>query len=59
MKENLHNHCYVHSQEDPSGGWENEKITKGLWDELISELHGSCRKAAEVCNLFSYCISIG
>lgn len=36
-------------QEDPSGGWENEKITKALWDELISELQGTCRKAAEVC----------
>lgn len=36
-------------QADPSGGWENEKITKALWDELISELGGLCRKAAEVC----------
>lgn len=30
-------------------GWENEKITTGLWDELIAGLHGMCRAPAEVC----------
>lgn len=35
-------------QEDPDGGWKNEQITMALWDELIGELHGLCRVAAEV-----------
>lgn len=35
-------------QEDPDGGWKNEQITTALWDELIAELHGLCRVAAEV-----------
>lgn len=35
-------------QEDPDGGWKNEQITTALWDELIDELHGLCRVAAEV-----------
>ncbi|GAB0095531.1 Tyrosine-protein kinase receptor [Sergentomyia squamirostris] len=36
-----------YSREDPTGGWENEKITTGLWEEMISELPHSCRAAAE------------
>lgn len=39
-------------QEDPDGGWKNEQITTALWDELIAELHGLCRVAAEVNILF-------
>lgn len=35
-------------QEDPEGGWKNEQITTALWDELINELTGLCRVAAEV-----------
>lgn len=30
------------------GGWENERITESLWEEMISELSGLCRSAAEV-----------
>lgn len=37
-----------YSREDPTGGWENEKITTGLWEEMISELPTTCRTAAEV-----------
>lgn len=37
-----------YSREDPTGGWENEKITTGLWEEMISGLSGLCRTAAEV-----------
>lgn len=33
-------------------GWENEKITSGLWDELIAGLHGMCRSPAEVCFVY-------
>ncbi|XP_055689281.1 tyrosine-protein kinase transmembrane receptor Ror2 [Lutzomyia longipalpis] len=36
-----------YSREDPTGGWENEKITSGLWEEMISELPLICRAAAE------------
>ncbi|XP_055707483.1 tyrosine-protein kinase transmembrane receptor Ror2 isoform X2 [Phlebotomus papatasi] len=36
-----------YSREDPTGGWENEKITTGLWEEMISELPTTCRSAAE------------
>lgn len=39
-------------QEDPDGGWKNEQITTALWDELINELTGLCRVAAEVNELF-------
>lgn len=39
------------SRVDPNYGWENEKITQGLWDEMIGGLSGLCRAAAEV-NLF-------
>lgn len=39
-------------QEDPDGGWKNEQITTALWDELIVELTGLCRVAAEVNILF-------
>lgn len=46
---------FVILQEDPSGGWENEKITKALFEEMISDLHGSCRKAAEVSNTSHKC----
>lgn len=31
-----------------SGGFENEKITAGLWQEMIEGLKGLCRPAAEV-----------
>lgn len=31
-----------------TGGWLNEHITKGLWDEMISGLREPCRSAAEV-----------
>lgn len=41
-------------QADPSGGWENEKITKALWDEMIADLTGLCRKAAEVNTLTQF-----
>ncbi|EDW08468.2 tyrosine-protein kinase transmembrane receptor Ror2 [Drosophila mojavensis] len=36
-----------YSLEDPSGGWRNEQITTALWDELIMDLSGLCREAAE------------
>lgn len=40
---------HIHNkQEDPDGGWKNEQITTSLWDELIVELTGNCRVAAEV-----------
>lgn len=38
-----------YSLEDPNGGWENELVTSALWEELISDLTGQCRQAAEVC----------
>lgn len=41
-------------QEDPTGGWENEKITTALWDELIADLNGLCRIAAEVGFSFAH-----
>lgn len=41
-------------QEDPTGGWENEKITTALWDELIADLNGMCRNAAEVREIFIF-----
>lgn len=41
-----------YSREDPTGGWENEKITTGLWEEIISGLSGVCRTAAEVATLY-------
>lgn len=45
-----------YSADDQSGGWENEQIASGLWDELINELSGLCRFAAEVNNFsFIYC----
>lgn len=31
-----------------SGGFEHEKITAGLWQEMIEGLQGLCRPAAEV-----------
>lgn len=37
-----------YSMEDPSGGWKHEQITTALWDELVSDLNGLCRMAAEV-----------
>lgn len=36
------------SRVDPNYGWENEKITAGLWEEMIGGLSGHCRTAAEV-----------
>lgn len=32
-------------------GWENEKITRKLWKELIAQLSGLCKVAAEVIQL--------
>ncbi|XP_063698723.1 tyrosine-protein kinase transmembrane receptor Ror2 [Culicoides brevitarsis] len=32
---------------DGDGGWENEKITTALWDELIADLPPLCKEAAE------------
>lgn len=37
-----------YSLEDPTGGWRNEQVTTALWDELIVDLTGLCREAAEV-----------
>lgn len=37
-----------YSREDPNGGWKNEQITTALWEELIADLTGQCRYAAEV-----------
>lgn len=37
-----------YSLDDPTGGWKNEQVTTALWDELISDLSGLCREAAEV-----------
>lgn len=31
-----------------TGGYENEKITKGLWQEMIEGLTGICKTPAEV-----------
>ncbi|BFG04312.1 tyrosine-protein kinase transmembrane receptor Ror2 [Drosophila madeirensis] len=36
-----------YSLDDPTGGWKNEQTTTALWDELISDLTGLCREAAE------------
>ncbi|XP_055917209.1 tyrosine-protein kinase transmembrane receptor Ror2 [Eupeodes corollae] len=36
-----------YSREDPNGGWKNEQITTALFEELISDLTGQCRIAAE------------
>lgn len=36
------------SKDDPNGGWKNEQITSALWEEVISDLNGNCRHAAEV-----------
>jgi muscle, skeletal, receptor tyrosine kinase len=33
---------------DNSGGWLNEQITAGLWEEMIENLKEPCRSAAEV-----------
>ena len=37
-----------YSREDGTGGWENEKITTALFEDLINDLPPSCRPAAEV-----------
>lgn len=37
-------------KDDPNGGWKNEQITAALWEEVISDLNGNCRHAAEVTN---------
>lgn len=43
---------YVHSSKivwyNNSGGFENEEITSGLWDEMIVTFEEPCRSAAEV-----------
>ncbi|KFB52887.1 AGAP006988-PA-like protein [Anopheles sinensis] len=36
-----------YSREDGTGGWENEKITTALFDDLINDLPQYCRPAAE------------
>ncbi|EAA04776.2 AGAP006988-PA [Anopheles gambiae str. PEST] len=36
-----------YSREDGTGGWENEKITTALFEDLINDLPPSCRPAAE------------
>ncbi|XP_075168467.1 neurospecific receptor kinase [Haematobia irritans] len=36
-----------YSRDDPTGGWKNEQITTALWEELITDLNGLCRNAAE------------
>lgn len=43
-----------YSREDPSGGWKNEQITTALWEELIGDLSGLCRTAAEVIALMHF-----
>lgn len=35
---------------DNTGGWLNEQITTGLWEEMIIGLKEPCRSAAEVNN---------
>ena len=45
---NFINHQVWYSREDPTGGWKNEQITTALWEELIGDLNGLCRNAAEV-----------
>lgn len=35
------------SKEDPTGGWENEKITTHLFEELIDDLPDLCKFAAQ------------
>lgn len=46
-------HQVWYSREDPTGGWKNEQITTALWEELIGDLTGLCRAAAEVCVSFN------
>ncbi|KNC21827.1 Tyrosine-protein kinase transmembrane receptor Ror2 [Lucilia cuprina] len=41
---NFINHNVWYSREDP---WKNEQITTALWEELIGDLTGLCRTAAE------------
>lgn len=36
------------SRVDPNYGWENEKITAALWEEMMPSLPKLCRNAAEV-----------
>lgn len=38
-------------------GWENEKITRKLWKELVAQLSGLCRIAAEVYYTFVVMLS--
>lgn len=45
---NFISHQVWYSREDPTGGWKNEQITTALWEELIGDLTGLCRTAAEV-----------
>lgn len=47
---NFISHQVWYSREDPTGGWKNEQITTALWEELIGDLNGLCRSAAEVRN---------
>uniref|UniRef100_A0A1B0G058 receptor protein-tyrosine kinase n=1 Tax=Glossina morsitans morsitans TaxID=37546 RepID=A0A1B0G058_GLOMM len=36
-----------YSRDDPAGGWKNEQISTLLWEEVIADLNGLCRQAAE------------
>nr|CAD7258420.1 unnamed protein product [Timema shepardi] len=36
-----------------AGGWLNEQITAGLWDEMITSLKEPCRSAAELFSRFA------
>lgn len=47
-----------YSREDPTGGWKNEQITTALWEELIADLTGLCRQAAEVSTRTSHTIIV-
>lgn len=42
------------SKEDPNGGWKNEQITSALFEEVISDLNGNCRQAAEVSKIHNF-----
>lgn len=48
-----------YSREDSTGGWENEKITTNLWEELIQGLTGLCREAAEVSSWLALFLYLG
>lgn len=47
-KNYLDQQVWFQLSKENSGGWLNEQITKGLWEEMISGLREPCRSAAEV-----------